>query len=104
MLSGRRRSMNIMTTTRSYLGKLTFGATIIAYSTSDERVEESHYKPGGTVIAALGHWSSHKDPTGCGRWSYACLGKNDKKVAVVTVYHVGHHSTPGEEMAFKQQY
>jgi hypothetical protein len=62
----------------------TFGSTRIAYSTSDEQVEESHYKPGGTVTAALGHWASRilrfgKDPTGCGRWSYACLGKNDKK-------------------------
>jgi hypothetical protein len=33
----------------------TFGDTRIAYSTSDEQVEESHYKPGGTVTAALGH-------------------------------------------------
>jgi hypothetical protein len=49
----------------------TFGSTNIAYSTSDEHVEESHYKPGGTVTAALGHWASRvlrsvKDPTGCG--------------------------------------
>jgi hypothetical protein len=69
----------------------TFWSTRIAYSTSDEQVEESHYKPGGTVTAALGHWDSRvlrsgKDPTGCGRWSYACLGKNDKKFAIVTVY------------------
>jgi hypothetical protein len=49
----------------------TFGDTRIAYSTSDERVEESHYKPGGTATAALVHWASRalrsrKDPTGCG--------------------------------------
>jgi hypothetical protein len=31
----------------------TFGSTNIAYSTSDEHMEESHYKPGGTVTAAL---------------------------------------------------
>jgi hypothetical protein len=31
----------------------TFGLTRIAYSTSDEQVEESHYKPGGTVTSAL---------------------------------------------------
>jgi hypothetical protein len=54
MLSGR-RSMNIVKIIRSDLGKITFGATIIVYSTSDERVEESHYKPGYTVTAALGH-------------------------------------------------
>jgi hypothetical protein len=59
-----------------------FGAKRISYSTSDERVEESHYKPGGTATSALGHWSFHvlrsgKDPTGCGRWSYIYLGKND---------------------------
>jgi hypothetical protein len=33
----------------------TFGSTRITYSTSDEHMEESHYKPGGTVTAALGH-------------------------------------------------
>jgi hypothetical protein len=33
----------------------TFGLIRIAYSASDEHVEESHYKPGGTVTAALGH-------------------------------------------------
>jgi hypothetical protein len=63
----------------------TFGLTKIAYSTSDEHVEESHYKPGGTVTAALGHWDSRvlqsgKYPTGCGRWSYICLGKKDEKI------------------------
>jgi hypothetical protein len=50
----------------------TFGSTRIAYSTPYEQVEESHYKPGGTVTSALGHWASRvlrsgKDPTGCGR-------------------------------------
>jgi hypothetical protein len=50
----------------------TFGSTRIACSTSDEQVEESHYKTGGTATSALGHWASRvlqsgKDPTGCGR-------------------------------------
>jgi hypothetical protein len=72
-------------------------------------VEESHYKPGGTVTAALGHWASRvlwsgKDPTGCGRWSYVCLGKNDKKFAIVTVYRVGHNRNAGDATAFQQQY
>jgi hypothetical protein len=75
----------------------TFGSTRIAYSTSDEHVEESHYTPGGTVAAALGHRASRvlrsgKDLTGCGRWSFICLGKNDKKFAIVTVYRVGHNN------------
>jgi hypothetical protein len=35
----------------------TFGATRIAYSMSDEQVEESHYKPGGTATSTLGHWA-----------------------------------------------
>jgi hypothetical protein len=57
----------------------TCGATRISYSTSDERLEESHYKAGGTATTVIGHWStrvirSGKDPTGCGRWSYVCLG------------------------------
>jgi hypothetical protein len=87
----------------------TFGSTRISYSTSDEQVEESHYKPGGTATAALGHWASRvlrsrKDPTGCGRWSYICIGKNVKKFAIVTVYRVGKNRNTGDEMAFQQQY
>jgi hypothetical protein len=87
----------------------TFGSTKIAYSTSDEHVEESYYKPGGTVTAALGHWASRvlpsgKDPTGCGRWSYICLGKNDKKFAILTFYRVGHNHNVGDATAFQQQY
>jgi hypothetical protein len=87
----------------------TLGSTRIAYSTSNERVEESHYKPGGTATAALGHWDSHvlrsgKDPTGCGRWIYFCLGKNDKKFAIVTVYRFGHNRNAGDAKAFQQQY
>jgi hypothetical protein len=78
----------------------TFGSTRIAYSTSDEQVEESHYKLGGTAKTALGHWASHvlrsgKDSTGCSRWSYICIGKNDKKFAIVTVYRVGQKSKCG---------
>jgi hypothetical protein len=87
----------------------TFGSTRIVYSTSDEHVEDSHYKPGGTVTSALGHWSSRvlrsgKDPTGCGRWSYICLGKKDKKFAIVTVYRVGQNHNTGDATAFQQQY
>jgi hypothetical protein len=87
----------------------TFGLTRIEYSKSYEQVEESHYKPGGTVTAALGHWASRvlrsrKDPTGCGRRSYVCLGKNDKKFAIVTAYRVGHNRNAGDVTAFQQQY
>jgi hypothetical protein len=87
----------------------TFGSTRIAYSTSDEQVEESHYKPDGTVTAALGHWASRvlrsrKDRTGCGRWSYICIGKKDKKIAIITVYRVGHNRNAGDATAFQQQY
>jgi hypothetical protein len=97
---------------RANTGKLlrkTFGLTKIAYSTPDEHVEESHYKPGGTVTAALGHWDScvlrsTKYSTGCGLWSYMCLGKKDKKFAIVTVYRVGHNHNAGDATAFQQQY
>jgi hypothetical protein len=87
----------------------TFGSTRIVYSTSDEQVEESHYKPGGTVTSALGHWASRvlrsgKDLMGCGRWSYVCLGKNDKKYAIVTVYRVGHNLNAGDATAFQKQF
>jgi hypothetical protein len=87
----------------------TFGSTRIAYSTSDEQLEDSHYKPGGTVTAALGHWASRvlrsgKDPTGCGRWSYICIGKKDEKCSIVTVYRVDHNQNAGDATAFQQQY
>jgi hypothetical protein len=72
-------------------------------------VEESHYKPGGTVTAALGHWASRvvrsgKYPTGCGWWSYVYLGKNDKKFAIIIVYRVCHNHNAGDATAFQQQY
>jgi hypothetical protein len=94
--------------TQKLLHKI-FGSTRIAYSTSDEQVEESHYKRGGTATVALGHRASRvprsgKDPTGCGRWIYICIGKNDKKFAIVTVYRVGHNRNAGDATAFQQQY
>jgi hypothetical protein len=57
----------------------------------------------------VGHWASRvlrsgKDPTGCGRWSYICIGKNDEKFAIVTVYRVGHNRNAGDATAFQQQY
>jgi hypothetical protein len=57
----------------------------------------------------LGHWASRviwseKDPTGCGRWSYICIGKKDKKSAIVTVYRFGHNRNAGDATAFQQQY
>jgi hypothetical protein len=72
-------------------------------------VEESHYKPGGTATAALVHWASRvlrsgKDLTDCGRWSYICIGNNDKKKSIVTVYRVGHNKNAGDATAFQQQY
>jgi hypothetical protein len=72
-------------------------------------VEESHYKPGGTVTSSLGHWASRvlrsgKDPTCGGRWSYICLGKKDKNFAIVTVYRVGHNHNTGDATAFQKQY
>jgi hypothetical protein len=87
----------------------TFGLTKIAYITSDEHVEESHYKTGVMVTAALGHWASRvlgsgKDPTGCGRWSHICLGKKGKKFAIDTFYRVGHNHNSGDATAFQQQY
>jgi hypothetical protein len=87
----------------------TRGSTKIAYSTSDEHVEESHNRPGGTVTTSLGHWASRvlrsgKDPTGCRRWSYICLGKKYKKYTIVTVYRVGHNHNADDATVFQQQY
>jgi hypothetical protein len=99
---------SLSTNTEKLLRK-TFGATRIAYSKSDELVEESHYRPGGTATASLGHWASRvlrsgKDPTGCRRWSYICLGKNDQKFSIVTVYRVGQNCNASNATAFQQQY
>jgi hypothetical protein len=57
----------------------------------------------------LGHWASRvlqsrKDPTGCGLWSYICIGKKDKNFAIVIVYRVGHNRNAGDATAFQQQY
>jgi hypothetical protein len=87
----------------------TFGATRIVYSTSDDRIEESHYKLVGTATSDLGHWStcvlgSGADLMGCSRWSYLFLGKDDKKFAIVTVYRVGNTHNSVNVMAFQQQY
>jgi hypothetical protein len=100
------KKYNYRANTEKLLRK-TCGSTKIAYSTSDEHVEESHYKPGGTVTAALGHWASRvlwsgKDPTGCGRWSYICLGKKDKMFAIVSVYRVGHNHNTGDATELQQ--
>jgi hypothetical protein len=43
-------------------------------------------------------------PTGCRRWSYICIGKKDKKFAIVAVYRVGHNHNAGDATAFQQQY
>jgi hypothetical protein len=68
-----------------------------------------NYTPGGTATSALGHWSSHilrkgKDRPGRGRWSYICLGKNDKKFVIVAVYHKGNTHNSRDATAFQQQY
>jgi hypothetical protein len=106
MLNG--KSMIIEQTLRSFFAKK-IGSKRIAYITSDEQVEESHYKPGGTVTAALGHWASRvlrsgKYPTGCGRWSLIWIGKKDKRFAIITVYRVGHNRNASDATAFQQQY
>jgi hypothetical protein len=47
--------------TEKFLRK-TFGSTKIAYITSDEHVEESHYKPGGRVMLIPQVRPAHKYP------------------------------------------
>jgi hypothetical protein len=71
-------------------------------------VEDTHYKPGGTAISVLGKWDNlvielGLDDTGCGIWSYVCLGKGKKKLAIVSVYHVGKHSNPSQATSSSQQ-
>jgi hypothetical protein len=79
------------------------------FSTSSKTVEDTHFKPGGTVTAVLGQWAnlvieSGLDAAGCGRWSHVCLGKGQKKLAIVSVYRVGGHSNPGGATASGQQF
>jgi hypothetical protein len=72
-------------------------------------VEDTHFKPGGTVTAVLGKWAnlvlqSGSYDKGCGRWSYVCLGKGKKKLEIVSAYRVGKHSNPGQATASAQKF
>jgi hypothetical protein len=92
--------------TESLLRK-TFRENRAEYSTSSETVDETHFKPGGTVKSVLGKWAnldldSGSDPTGCGRWSQGCLGKGQNKLAIVSVYCVEKHSALGDATASAQ--
>lgn len=72
----------------------------------------SNYKPGGTLTAVTGKWTSRittkgEDPYGLGRWSYITLrGQKNKKVTFITAYRVcnTNASSVGEKTAYKQQY
>jgi hypothetical protein len=54
----------------------------------------SFQQSGGTVTTAYGGWTTTlrksiiKDPTGLGRWSGSCGGKQDKRLAIITGYRV----------------
>jgi hypothetical protein len=72
----------------------------------------SSYKPGGTLTAVTGRWTSRvvdkgEDPFGLGRWSFITLrGKQDKRITFITGYRVCNSSisSVGEKTALKQQY
>jgi hypothetical protein len=87
----------------------TFGAVQAEFSTSNETVEDTHFKSGCTATAVLGKSAnlvieSGLDNTGCSIWSYVCLGKRGKKLAIVSVYRVGKHSNPGQATSSAQQF
>jgi len=64
----------------------------IATSTSAEKSSEWH-KPGGTLLMAINQWTSRVTKYGndayLGRWTYMeFIGKNDKRLIVISGYHV----------------
>jgi len=79
------------------------------YSHSAEEFDNS-YKPGGTLTAVMGSWSSRVmekgvDPYEMGRWSYIVLrGKNSAKVYMVTVYRVCDNKDSGPKTSYRQQF
>jgi len=69
------------------------------------------YQPGGTLTAALGHWTSKAhsagaDTTGMGRWSYVTLhGENNKRYTFLSGYRVGPQAPQlGHNTTTDQQY
>jgi len=81
----------------------------IQCSQSEEEFENT-YKPGGTLTAVMGTWTSRViekgiDPYGMGRWSYIVLrGKKEQKIYIVTVYRVCDKKESGSKTAYRQQY
>ncbi len=64
----------------------------IATSTSAEKLS-NWFKPGGTLLLALNQWTSRVTKYGndphLGRWSYMeFIGKNDKRLIVISAYRV----------------
>jgi hypothetical protein len=78
-------------------------------SISEEKFH-SAYKPGGTLTAVVGNWTSRVvergvDPHGMERWSFITLrGSNDVKVIFITAYCVCDDKQVGPKTACKQQH
>jgi hypothetical protein len=90
--------------------KLEFGAAKAELGTSSEIFENTHYKPGGTAMIALGPWEHNivelgGDPIGCRRWNYiTCDGEEGKRTTVISAYRVGNQHQPGALTSSQQQY
>ena len=67
----------------------------ISFSTSSSKTPFNNpYKPGGTITAVTGSWTSRiyekgEEPSGTGLWSYLKLrGRNNTKVIIITLYRL----------------
>jgi hypothetical protein len=67
----------------------------------------TEYKPGGTITAATGPWTTRitgrgTDPHGLGRWSYIKMQSKKKKLIIATIYRP--NETKGTKTVWTQQY
>ncbi len=92
-----------------------FSAAKSAFSSSvlprDSTAPASGYQPGGTLTVTKNQWASRSigaqllDPTGMGRWSgLSYLGKQGKRLALLTAYRSPRQQHQGGFGFFDQQY
>ena len=100
---------NILEST-SAAWKKYYDQTKIVVSSSDIHFDTA-YQPGGTMMVIGSPWSTRtqtrSDISGLGRWTEAVItGRNNKKVAIITVYGVGKNKigTCGPQTCYFQQW
>ena len=90
-----------------------FNKQISFHTSSSKPVFPTPWKPGGTLTALTGKWTSRviekgEDPSGTGTWSYVKFrGKAHKTIVQITIYRLCHmtdNQTHGPETVYSQIY